>query len=119
MSAFRVVGALLAHAGEIGIEIGVERHDLGDIPIELMNQGHVLRHIVRNPRLVVLVHLLNQKAVTIQHRLHLPKALVERRPRLGVAFSGLLHLAVGVAGGRGADGGRGGGGGMVAAGLLG
>lgn len=92
---------LLAHGGEIRIEIRVKRDDLGDIPIELLNQGHVLHHIVGNPGLVVLVHLLNQKTVAIQHRLHLPQALVERRPHLGVALFGILHFSVGVPGGGG------------------
>ena len=54
-----IISVLLAHGGQIRIEIREKRDDLGDIFVELLNQGHILRHIVGNPRLVVLVHLLN------------------------------------------------------------
>lgn len=111
----RVLGALVAHGGEIGVEIGVEMGNLGDVTVEFLNERDVLDHIVGDPGLMVLVHLLNQEAVAVQHRLHLTEAAVESGPHLWVSFFGVLHLA-----GGGADGVGGGGGGMVvvAVGLL-
>lgn len=77
---------VVEEGGEVGVEVGVERDDLGDVAVQLLDQGHVLRHVVRDPRLVVIVYLLYQRPVPIQHRLHLPEALVEPFPQLRIAF---------------------------------
>ena len=71
--------------GEVGVEVGVEVDDLGDVAVELLDQSHVLRHVVWDSGLVVLVHLLDQAPVAVQHALHLPEALVEAPPRLRIA----------------------------------
>ncbi|GMN41300.1 hypothetical protein TIFTF001_010523 [Ficus carica] len=73
-------------SGEVGVEVGVEGDDLGDVAVELLDKSDVLAHVVRDPRLVVLVHLLYQRPVPIQHRLHLPEALVEPLPHLRISF---------------------------------
>ena len=78
-------------------------NNLGDIPIKLLNQRHVFLHVIGNPGLVILVHLLNQEPITVQHRLHLMEALVEHGPGFGVAVLSILDFAIGLAGG-GADG---------------
>lgn len=77
--------ALMEQGGEIGREVGVEGDDLGDVTVDLLDEGHVLDHVVRDSRLVVLVHLLDQRSVPIQHRLHLPETLVKGIPHLAVA----------------------------------
>lgn len=84
---------MLACVGEIGIEIRVERDNLGDVPVEFLNQRHVFDHVVWHPRLLVLVHLLNQVTVTVKHRLNLPEALVQCGPHLRIP---LLRLVVGI-----------------------
>ncbi|MCD7452481.1 hypothetical protein HAX54_017020 [Datura stramonium] len=53
----------------------------------------VLHHIIVRPRLMVLVDLLNQQSVPVQHRLHLLESVREVVPHLGVAF---LHIEVSV-----------------------
>jgi len=103
---------VLANVGEIGVEIRVERDNLGDVAVELLNKGHVFYHVVVHPRLLVLVHLLNQLPVSVQHRLHLPEPLVQGRPHLWVAVLRLLHFPVWLSGGRAHRGV--GGGGVVA-----
>lgn len=105
---------LLANIGEIGIEIGVERNNLGDVPVEFLNQRNVFDHVIRHPRLLILVHLLNQETVAVEHRLNLPEALVHGGPGLGVAVLGVVELSVGIDGG----GARGGGGVAAAAAVV-
>jgi hypothetical protein len=78
-------GALVEQGREVGGEAGVERDDLGDVAVDLFDERHVLHHVVREPRLVVLVHLLDQRSVPVQHALHLPKVLFEGPPHLGVS----------------------------------
>lgn len=72
-------------AGEVGVEVGVQRDDLGDVAVELLDEGHVLGHVVRQPGLVVLVHLLDESSVPIQHRLDLVEVGVEAPPDLDAA----------------------------------
>ncbi|PON37564.1 hypothetical protein PanWU01x14_319360 [Parasponia andersonii] len=82
------VGRLVAveEGGEVGGEVGVERDDFRDVAVDLLYQSHVLHHVVRDPGLVVLVHLLYQSPVPIQNRLYLSEALVEVLPNLWVPF---------------------------------
>jgi hypothetical protein len=78
-------GALVEQGREVGGEVGVERDDLGDVSVDLLDERHVLHHVVRDPRLVVLVHLLDQRSVLVQHALHLTKVPFEGLPQPGVA----------------------------------
>ncbi|KAL0359180.1 UNVERIFIED_CONTAM: Peptidyl-prolyl cis-trans isomerase CYP21-2 [Sesamum angustifolium] len=72
--------SLLNNVGKVRRQIRVKRDDLGDIPVEFLNQGHVLHQIVVDFRLVILVHLLNQGSVPVQHRLDLAEVLCEGGP---------------------------------------
>ncbi|WVY89649.1 hypothetical protein V8G54_035163 [Vigna mungo] len=90
---------VLESGGESGVEIGVEREDLGDVAVELLNEGHVLDHVVAEPRLLILVHLIDQAAVAVQHRLHLAEALIDRRPHHGVAIDADVFCGGGTTGG--------------------
>lgn len=71
---------------EIGREVRVERNDLRDVAVDLLNKSHVLHHVIGEPRLVVLVDLLDQSSVAIEHRLNLVEAGVEGLPRLAFFF---------------------------------
>lgn len=75
----------MEHSGEVRGEVGVEGNDLGDVAVNLLDEGHVFYHVVRDSRLMVLVHLLDQGSVPVQHYLHLPEPLVQGIPHLGVA----------------------------------
>lgn len=88
----------LEGAGEIGVEIGVKREDLGDVAVELLNERHVLHHVVAEPRVLILVHLLDQAAVAVQHRLHLVEDVVDRRTHHGVAVNAVVFSGGGAAG---------------------
>ena len=90
---------VLEGGGEIGVEVGVEREDLGDVAVELLNEGHVLDHVVAEPRVLILVHLIDQVAVAVQHRLHLAEALIDRRPHHGVGADAVVFGGGGSAGG--------------------
>lgn len=93
----RVVGVFMVDGGgEVGVKIGVDMGDLGDVAVKLLDERDVLGHVVGHPGLVVLVHLLNQQPVPVQNRLHLPEAVVECGPHLWVPLSPLLHLILGL-----------------------
>lgn len=78
-----ILGALVAENGrKIGGKVGVERNDLGNIAVDFLNESHVLDHIIWDPRLVILVDLLDQSSVPIKHRLYLVEAPVEALPYL-------------------------------------
>jgi len=94
-----VVVVILEGGGEIGVEIGVEREDLGDVAVELLNERHVLDHVVAEPRLLILVHLFDQAAVAVQHRLHLAEALVDRCPHHRVGVHAVVFGSGAAAGG--------------------
>lgn len=49
------------------------------------DEGHVFYHVVAEPGVLVLVDLLDQESVTVQHRRHLTEAFVERFPHRRVA----------------------------------
>ncbi|KAJ8437934.1 hypothetical protein Cgig2_031450 [Carnegiea gigantea] len=85
---------------EINREIRVNTHNLVDIPVDFTNQGDILDQILRNLRLMILVHLLNQRSVLIKHRLNSLNSSAQRLPRLGVALlvAGYLdHLTAAIA----------------------
>lgn len=67
-------------AGETRRELRIKRDDLWNIPVDLLNQRHVLHQIVVDFRLVILVDLLNQRAVPVKHRLDLPEIAREGAP---------------------------------------
>ncbi|KAK4273705.1 hypothetical protein QN277_017047 [Acacia crassicarpa] len=100
-----IIGAFLVHVGEFGVEIRVDMGHLRDVAVEFLNERDVLGHIVGDPGLVVVVHLLNEKAIAVQNGLNLLEAVVESGPHLRVALFGLLDL---VAGGSSEGGGGGG-----------
>lgn len=82
-----VVGAMLVtDAGEISGEIGIHGDDLGYVAVDLLNESDVLHQIVVDFGLVVVVHLLDQRAVAVEHRLHLPEILREGGPNRRIAF---------------------------------
>ena len=101
--------------GEIGGEIGVKRNDLGDVAVYLLDESLVLDHVVWDSRLVILVHLLDQNSVPVQHGLNLSEIMVQAVPNLGIpAFLGggfgqvLVAVVVVVVGGGVGHGGLGG-----------
>ena len=58
VAAVALVSALIMELrGEIGGEIGVKRNDLRDVAVYLLDESHVLDHVVWDSRLVILVHL--------------------------------------------------------------
>lgn len=97
--------------GEVQREIGVQRDHLRYVLVDLLNQSHVLDHVVGGLGLVILVHLLNQRAVPVKHGLDLPEALAEHLPHLGVALEGVFGVGAvlqqvdDARGGGGGDGG--------------
>lgn len=76
---------LVADGGEIGGEIGIHGDDLGNIAVDLLNERDVLHEIVVNFGLMVLVDLLDEEAVAVEHGLHLPEILGEGGPDGGIA----------------------------------
>lgn len=76
----------MTDVGEISGEIGIHGDDLGYVPVDLLNESDVLHQIVVDFGLVVVVHLLDQHAVAVQHRLHLPEILGEGGPNRRIAF---------------------------------
>ena len=88
-----VLGFVVVKVGsEVGPEVGVDRTDFRNVAVDLLDESHVLHHVVWNSRLVILVHLLNKRSVPIQNRLDLPEILAEVLPQLGVT---ILVLSVG------------------------
>lgn len=109
--AVALVSALMELRGEIGGEIGVKRNDLRDVAVYLLDESHVLDHVVWDSRLVILVHLLDQNSVPVQHGLNLSEIMVQAVPNLGVpAFlgGGFGQVLVVVVGGGVGHGGLGG-----------
>lgn len=92
--------AISERRGEIRGEIRVHRDHFGDVAVEFLDEGHVVHHVTWNSRLVVLIHLLNQDSVSVQHRLDLPESLVKGGPNLGVAFVGEAAVVAGGGGRR-------------------
>nr|GMD23834.1 hypothetical protein PanWU01x14_319360 [Ipomoea batatas] len=86
--------ALVNDAGEIDGEIGIHSNDFGDIPVDLSNQIHVPGDVIRKLRLVVLVDLLNQIPVLIQHRLDISETLAQRLPRLLITLLAAAFLSL-------------------------
>lgn len=85
VAAVALVSALIMELrGEIGGEIGVKRNDLGDVAVYLLDESNVLDHVVWDSRLVILVHLLDQNSVPVQHGLYLSEIMVQAVPNLGV-----------------------------------
>lgn len=82
-------------SGEIGIQIRVKPNNLGDIDVKFLNQRYVFDHVVRNSRLVILIHLLNQNSVSVQNGLNLSKAIVECCPNLVINFIFFVGVLVG------------------------
>lgn len=67
-SSFAISGfVVIEPRGEVRGEIGVHGDNFRDVPIEFLDESHVVHHVAGNSRLVVLVHLLNQHSVTVQH----------------------------------------------------
>jgi len=85
---------LVTNISKIRIKIRIKRRNPRNILIQLLNQTHVLHHIIRHSRLLILVHLLNYCPVPIKHRLNLPEALVQRLPCFGIAVFSILHVRV-------------------------
>ncbi|KAG6415927.1 hypothetical protein SASPL_123346 [Salvia splendens] len=86
----RVVGGvvLVADGGEIGGEIGIHGDDLGNVTVDFLNERDVLDEIIVEFGLVVVVDLLDEEAVAVEHRLHLPEVLGEGRPNGGIGGGG-------------------------------
>ncbi|KAF7816103.1 hypothetical protein G2W53_030072 [Senna tora] len=63
-----------------------KRQNLGDVTINLANQSNILHEIVRDLGLVILVHLLDQGTVLIEHRLRLTETPAQRVPNLRITF---------------------------------
>ena len=115
VAAVALVSALIMELrGEIGGEIGVKRNDLGDVAVYLLDESHVLDHVVWDSRLVILVHLLDQNSVPVQHGLNLSEIMVQAVPNLGIpallggGFGQVLVAVVVVVGGGVGHGGLGG-----------
>ena len=85
---------LVTNISKIRIKIRIKRSNLRNIPIQLLNQTHVLHHIIRHSRLLILIHLLNYCPVPVKHRLNLPEALVQRLPCFGITVFSILHVRV-------------------------
>lgn len=86
-------------SGEIRGEIRVHGDNFRDVSIEFLDESNVVDHVARNSRLVILVYLLNQCSVPVQHGLDLPEGLVKGVPHLGVVFVREAVVLAVVAGG--------------------
>ena len=71
---------VLKRRREIRRQIRVHIHNLGDVPIEFLNQRHILHHVIRALGLVILVHLLDEGSVPVKNRLHQLETFFEIRP---------------------------------------
>lgn len=76
---------VVADGGEIGGEIGIHGDDLGNIGVDFLNERDVVDEIIVEFGLVVVVDLLDEEAVAVEHRLDLPEILGEGRPNGRIA----------------------------------